>query len=189
MPTAHFGVTLPQIKRSWAETRAAAAELERLGFDSLWLNDHLYGIPGPQIPIMEAWTTLSAVGALTERVQLGTLVSPVGFRNPALLAKMVATVDNITNGRVIVGIGGGWFQMEYEGYGFTFPPLRARLQQLDEAATLMRQMWTEAQPSFTGRHFQIASVLCEPKPVRRPPLLIGGGGEKVLLGLAAKHAD
>jgi F420-dependent oxidoreductase-like protein len=189
MSQVHFGVTLPQIKRSWAETRAAAEEFERLGFDSVWLNDHLYGIPGPQLPIMEAWTTLSAIGAVTERVQLGTLVSPVGFRNPALLAKMVATLDNITAGRVIVGLGSGWFQMEYEGYGFEFPSLRARLQQLDEAATLMKQMWTEVQPSFAGRHFRTASVFCEPKPVRRPPLLIGGGGEKVLLRLAAQHAD
>ncbi len=189
MAQVHFGVTLPQIKRSWAETRAAAEEFERLGFDSVWLNDHLYGIPGPQLPIMEAWTTLSAVGAVTARVQLGTLVSPVGFRNPALLAKMVATLDTIAAGRVIVGLGGGWFQMEYEGYGFEFPSLRTRLQQLDEAATLMKQMWTEAQPSFAGRHFRIASVFCEPKPARRPPILIGGGGEKVLLRLAARHAD
>jgi F420-dependent oxidoreductase-like protein len=189
MATIHFGVTLPQIKRTWEETRAAALEFERLGFASLWLNDHLYGIPGPQIPILEAWTTLSAVGAVTDRVQLGTLVSPVGFRNPALLAKMAATLDNIAAGRVIVGLGGGWFQMEFAGYGFDFPPLRDRLQQLDEAATLMKQMWSESQPSFHGRHFQTDSVFCEPKPVRRPPLLIGGGGERVLLRLAAKHAD
>ncbi|HVN83901.1 MAG TPA: TIGR03560 family F420-dependent LLM class oxidoreductase [Candidatus Binatia bacterium] len=185
----HFGVTLPQIKRSWEETRAAAVEFERLGFDSVWLNDHLYGIPGPQIPIMEAWTTLSAVGAITARVQLGTLVTPVGFRNPALLAKMAATLDQITGGRVIVGLGAGWFQMEFAGYGFEFPSLRARLQQLDEAATLMKEMWSESQPSFRGRHFTIDSVYCEPKPVRRPPILIGGGGEKVLLRLAARHAD
>ena len=108
---------------------AAAQEFEALGYDSVWLNDHLYGIPGPQIPIFEAWTTLSAVGAVTSRVQLGTLVSPVGFRNPALLAKMAATLDNITDGRVIVGLGGGWFEMEFSGYGFDFPPLATRLRQ------------------------------------------------------------
>ncbi len=189
MPPVHFGVTLPQIKRRWEETRTAALELERLGFDSLWLNDHLYGIPGPQLPILEAWTTLSAVGAVTRRVELGTLVSPVGFRNPALLAKMAATLDNITEGRVIVGLGGGWFQMEFAAYGFEFPSLRTRLRQLDEAAELMKQMWTEPSPSFDGEHFKTSSVFCEPKPVRRPPLLIGGGGERVLLRLAAKHAD
>jgi F420-dependent oxidoreductase-like protein len=187
----HFGVTLPQIKRSWEETRAAAQEFETLGFDSVWLNDHLYGIPGPQLPIFEAWTTLSAVGALTSRVQLGTLVSPIGFRNPALLAKMAATLDNITDGRVIVGLGGGWFEMEFSGYGFAFPPLQTRLRQLDEAATLMKQMWTTEQPSFAGKEFHTTSVYCEPRPVRQPhpPILIGGGGEKVLLRIAAKHAD
>ncbi|HVO25251.1 MAG TPA: TIGR03560 family F420-dependent LLM class oxidoreductase [Candidatus Margulisiibacteriota bacterium] len=187
----HFGVSLPQIKRSWDETRAAAQEFEALGYDSVWLNDHLYGIPGPQIPILEAWTTLSAVGAITSRVQLGTLVSPIGFRNPALLAKMAATLDNITDGRLIVGLGGGWFEMEFSGYGFDFPPLAVRLRQLDEAATLMMRMWTEEQPSFTGQQFHTASVYCEPKPVRKPhpPILIGGGGEKILLRIAAKHAD
>jgi F420-dependent oxidoreductase-like protein len=187
----HFGVTLPQIKRTWEETRAVAQEVEALGFDSVWLNDHLYGIPGPQIPIFEAWTTLSAVGAITSRVQLGTLVSPIGFRNPALLAKMAATLDNISGGRVIVGLGSGWFEMEFSGYGFDFPPLQVRLRQLDEAATLMKQMWTEEQPSFAGKQFHTASVYCEPKPVRKPhpPVLIGGGGEKVLLRIAAKHAD
>ncbi len=191
MRSVHFGVTLPQIKRSWEETRAAAIEVERLGFDSVWLNDHLYGIPGPQLPILEAWTTLAAVGAITSRVQLGTLVSPVGFRNPALLAKMAATLDNITAGRVIVGLGCGWFQMEFAGYGFDFPPLRQRLQQLDEAATLVRRLWTEPQASFAGRHYRTEAVFCEPKPVRQPhpPLLIGGGGERVLLRLAARHAD
>ena len=191
MAAVHFGVTLPQIKRSWDETRSAAVELERLGFDSVWLNDHLYGIPGPQLPILEAWTTLAAVGAVTSRVQPGTLVSPVGFRNPALLAKMAATLDNITGGRVIVGLGCGWFQMEFQGYGFPFPALGERLQQLDEAATLMKQLWTEPQASFQGRHFHTEAVFCEPKPVRRPhpPLLIGGGGERVLLRLAAQHAD
>lgn len=187
----HFGVTLPQIKRTWEETKAASLEFETLGYDSVWLNDHLYGIPGPQLPILEAWTTLAAVGGITGRVQLGTLVSPVGFRNPALLAKMAATLDNISAGRVIVGIGSGWFEMEFSGYGYDFPPLRTRLEQLDEAATLLKQLWTESRPSFTGQHFRTAEVFCEPKPVQRPhpPLLIGGGGERILLRIAAKHAD
>ena len=187
----HFGVTLPQIKRTWDETRAAAETFEALGYDSVWLNDHLYGIPGPQIPIFEAWTTLSAVGAITSRVQLGTLVSPIGFRNPALLAKMAATLDNITDGRVIVGLGSGWFEMEFSGYGFDFPPLQVRLRQLDEAAALMKQMWTDEQPSFSGKQFHTTNVYCEPKPVRKPhpPILIGGGGEQVLLRIAARHAD
>lgn len=187
--TMHFGVSLPQIKRTWADTKTAALEFERLGYDSVWFNDHLYGIPGPQLPILEAWTALSAVGAVTERVQLGTLVTPIGFRNPALLAKMAATLDQIAPGRVIVGLGSGWFQQEYLGYGFAFPSLKKRLEELDEAATLMKAMWTQDTPTFAGKHFRTDSVFCEPRPKTPPRVLIGGGGEKVLLRLAAKHAD
>lgn len=189
MTKVHFGVTLPQIKRPWTDTAAAARALDELGFDSVWFNDHLYGVPMPQLPILEAWTALTAVGALTAKVELGTLVTPVGFRNPALLAKMAATLDVVTNGRVIVGLGTGWFQSEFEGYGLPFPSLRERLEQLDETATVLKLLWTEPQPSFTGKHYRLDATYCEPKPVRRPPLLIGGGGEKVLLRLVARHAD
>ncbi len=189
MASMQFGVMLPQIKRSWHETRTAAEEIERLGFHSVWFNDHLYGIPAPSIPIMEAWTALAAVAAVTSRVELGTLVTPVGFRNPALLAKMAATLDQISGGRLIVGIGGGWFEGEFRGYGMDFPSVTERLQQLDEAAELLRRMWREEQVTFNGRHFHTDAVYCEPKPARQPPLLIGGGGEQVLLRLVAKHAD
>jgi F420-dependent oxidoreductase-like protein len=189
MAKMEFGVSLPQIKRSWQETRAAAEEMDRLGFHSVWFNDHLYGIPMPPIPIFEAWTALSAVAAVTSRVELGTLVTPVGFRNPAMLAKVVATLDQISGGRVIVGLGSGWFEQEFRGYGLDFPPVQKRLQQLDEAIELMRRMWTDEQVTFEGRHFHTDAVYCEPKPVRRPPVMIGGGGEKVLLRLTAKHAD
>jgi F420-dependent oxidoreductase-like protein len=189
MANVHFGVTLPQIKRPWSDTRDTARELDRLGFHSVWFNDHLYGVPMPHLPILEAWTALTAVGALTEKVELGTLVTPVGFRNPALLAKMAATLDVVTNGRVIVGLGSGWFESEFTGYGMPFPPLRDRLEQLDETATILKLLWSEGHPSFAGKHYRLESTYCEPKPVRRPPILIGGGGEKVLLRLAARHAD
>ena len=184
-----FGVTLPQLKRTWEQTRAAAETLEGLGFDSLWLNDHLYGVPMPQIPILEAWTTLSAVGAITGRAELGLLVSPPGFRNPALHAKMAATLDHITGGRVIMGLGAGWFQSEFEGYGFPFPGVKDRLEQLEETITIMKAMWSGEVPTHSGKHFRTESVICEPLPTRPIPVLIGGGGEKVLLRLAAKHAD
>jgi F420-dependent oxidoreductase-like protein len=189
MAKVEFGVTLPQIKRAWTETKAAAEEIERLGFHSVWFNDHLYGIPMPPIPILEAWTALSAVGAVTSRVELGTLVTPVGFRNPALLAKMAATLDQISGGRVIMGLGVGWFEQEFRGYGMDFPPVRDRLGQLDEAAEIMKRLWSEEQVTFNGKYFRTDSVFCEPKPARRPPIMIGGGGERVLLRLAAKHAD
>ncbi|HKF97131.1 MAG TPA: TIGR03560 family F420-dependent LLM class oxidoreductase [Steroidobacteraceae bacterium] len=189
MATVEFGVMLPQIKRSWQETRAAAEEMDRLGYHSVWFNDHLYGIPMPQIPILEAWTALAAVGAITTRAELGTLVSPIGFRNPALFAKMIATLDQITGGRVIVGLGSGWFAQEFAGYGIEFPSVQDRLAELDEGIQLMRRMWSEPQVAFAGRYFHTDDVYCEPKPARRPPLLIGGGGEKVLLKLVARHAD
>jgi len=189
MARMHFGVTLPQIKRPWADTRAVACELDRLGFHSVWFNDHLYGVPMPSLPILEAWTALTAVGALTEKVELGTLVTPVGFRNPGLLAKMAATLDVVTNGRVIVGLGSGWFQSEFAGYGMPFPSLKDRLEQLDETATILKLLWSEPQPSFDGKHYRLDATYCEQKPVRRPPILIGGGGEKVLLRIAARHAD
>ncbi len=185
----HFGVTLPQIKRSWAEARDAAIEFDRLGFDSVWVCDHLYGVPMPQLPIFEAWSELAAVGALTTKVELGTLVTPVFFRNAAVLAKQVATIDHISNGRTVVGLGGGWFAMEFESYGLPFPSMKERLQALDETAAALKRLWTEPAVTFEGRHVVLREALCEPKPVRRPPILIGGGGEKVLMGIVARHAD
>lgn len=185
----HFGVTVPQISRTWEESKAAAQEFERLGFDSLWACDHLYGVPRPEIPILESWTLLTALGAVTERVELGTLVTPPGFRNPAHLAKIVATLDRITNGRVVPGLGAGWFRQEFIGYGYDFPDTRVRLQRLAEAAELMTRAWTEPSMTFTGKHYQTDSVTIAPPPVRKPPLLIGGGGEKVTMRIAARFAD
>ena len=126
----HFGVTLPQIKRTWAEARDTAIELERLGFDSVWVCDHLQGVPAPQLDILEAWSLLAAVAAVTERVELGTLVTPPGFRNPAVLAKQVATVDVIAGGRVVMGLGSGWAEQEFVGYGLPFPPVAERMEAL-----------------------------------------------------------
>ena len=187
---AHFGVTLPQIKRSWEEARSAAVEFDRLGFDSLWVCDHLYGVPMPTLPILEAWSLLAAVAAITTRAELGTLVTPPFFRNPAVLAKQIATIDQIAGGRVIAGLGAGWFATEFEAYGCQFPSsVGARLRALGEAAEIMKRMWSEPSVTFEGRHFTVRDVMCEPKPARRPPILIGGGGERVLMGLAARHAD
>ena len=185
----HFGVNLPQISRTWAETKAAALEFERLGFDSVWLNDHLYGVPRPEIPILESWSTLTAVGAITERVELGTLVSPPGFRNPAYFAKVVATVDQITGGRVVPGIGAGWFKREFTDFGFPFPEAHDRVAMLAEAAELLTRAWQEQNVTFEGKHVRAENLTISPPPVRRPPLLIGGGGERVTMRTAARFAD
>jgi alkanesulfonate monooxygenase SsuD/methylene tetrahydromethanopterin reductase-like flavin-dependent oxidoreductase (luciferase family) len=185
-----FGVTLPQIKRSWQEARDTALELDGLGFDDLWVCDHVYGVPLPTLPILEAWTELAAVAAITGHAALGTLVTPPFFRNPAILAKQVATLDEIAGGgRVIVGLGAGWFQAEFEATGCAFPPLRERLRALEETIQILRRLWTEAKATFEGEHFAVHEAVCEPKPRVPPRLLVGGGGEKVLMGIAARHAD
>jgi alkanesulfonate monooxygenase SsuD/methylene tetrahydromethanopterin reductase-like flavin-dependent oxidoreductase (luciferase family) len=184
-----FGITLPQIKRSWEEASSAAREFDALGFHSVWVCDHLYGVPMPQLPILEGWTELAAIAAITERVELGTLVTPPFFRNPAVLAKQIATVDAIAGGRTIAGLGAGWFEAEFKGYGCEFPALGARMRALEETADLMKRMWTEEVVTYDGEYARVHEVRCEPKPPRRPPILIGGGGEKVLMGIAARHAD
>jgi F420-dependent oxidoreductase-like protein len=185
----HFGVTVPQISRSWEEAKIAAQEFERQGYDSLWACDHLLGVPRPEVPILESWTLLTALGAITERVELGTLVTPPGFRNPAHLAKIVATLDRITNGRVVPGLGAGWFRQEFLAYGYDFPDTRVRLQRLAEAAKVMTRAWTEPGLTYEGTHYRTEHLTISPPPVRRPPLLIGGSGEKVTMRVAARFAD
>ncbi|MBM4267621.1 MAG: TIGR03560 family F420-dependent LLM class oxidoreductase [Deltaproteobacteria bacterium] len=184
-----FGVTLPQIKRTWEQARDAAVEFDRLGFDSVWVCDHLYGVPLPNLPILEAWTELAAVAAITERVGLGTLVTPPFFRNPAVLAKQIATIDAISHGRVIAGLGVGWFEAEFRGYGCSFPPVRERLRALEETIEIMKRLWSEDGATYEGRHASVHEAVCFPKPERRPPILIGGAGEKVLMRIVARHAD
>jgi F420-dependent oxidoreductase-like protein len=184
-----FGVTLPQIKRSWEQARAAAVAFDRMGFDSVWVCDHLYGVPLPTLPIFEAWTQLAAVAAVTDRVELGTLVSPPFFRNTGLWAKQIATIDHISNGRTVVGLGGGWFDAEFTSYGMPFPSTRERLRALEETIVVLKGLWTDEKTTFAGKHVQMRDAYCEPKPIRRPPILIGGGGEQVLMRMVAKHAD
>ncbi len=184
-----FGVTLPQIKRTWQEARDAALAFDQLGFDSVWVCDHVYGVPNPTLPIFEAWSQLAAIAAITERVQLGTLVTPPLFRNPAILAKQIATIDQISNGRVIAGLGAGWFKPEFEAYGIEFPSLGSRLRALEESVQIMKQLWTKERADFSGDFASVHDAICEPKPVRVPPVLIGGGGEQVLMGIVARQAD
>ncbi|MCC6387086.1 MAG: LLM class flavin-dependent oxidoreductase [Dehalococcoidia bacterium] len=191
MANVHFGVTIPQIKRTWEESRDASREFEAMGFDSLWVCDHLYGPQSPSIPILEAWSLLAAVAASTEKAELGTLVTPAGMRNAAQLGKVIATVDSIAGGRVIAGLGGGWMRREFTDFGVPFLSTGQRLKQLDETVQLFRRMWDpeEKEVSFAGKFVQCENVVCEPKPPRRVPILVGGAGEKVTLRIAARHAD
>jgi alkanesulfonate monooxygenase SsuD/methylene tetrahydromethanopterin reductase-like flavin-dependent oxidoreductase (luciferase family) len=184
-----FGVTLPQIKRTWQEARDAAVEFDRLGYDSLWVCDHLYGVPVPNLPILEAWTQLAAIAAITDQAKLGTLVTPPFFRNPAVLAKQIATIEQIAPGRTIAGLGAGWFKPEFEQTGCDFPDTRDRLTALEEMIEVMKRMWTEEKATFEGRFYSVHEALCEPKPAKTPEILVGGGGEKVTMAIAARHAD
>lgn len=184
-----FGATLPQIKRTWEDAKAAAIDLDARGYDSLWVCDHLYGIPLPETPIFEAWTQLAAVAAITRQAKLGTLVTPPFFRNPAVLAQQIATIDQIAPGRVIAGMGAGWYEAEFRGHGCEFPSTRERLRALEESVEIMRRMWTEEKANFIGKHYSVVDASCVPKPAKRPEILIGGSGERVLMGIVARLAD
>jgi len=191
MAQAHFGVTVPQIKRPWVAAADAARTFEDMGYDSIWVCDHLYGPQSPQLPILEAWSMVSALAAITERVEIGTLVTPAGMRNPAHLGKTIATADNIAGGRVIAGLGGGWMPREFTDFGVPFLSTGQRLRQLRETVELLKRMWDteEDEISYQGEFVAVENVVCQPKPPRRVPVLIGGAGEKVTLKLVAEHAD
>src|SRR5512143_1573230 len=154
MANIHFGVTAPQIKRTFEESRTAARDFEAMGYDSLWVCDHLYGPQSPTIPILEAWSLVSALAAVTSKVEIGTLVTPAGMRNAAQLGKVIATVDNIAEGRIIPGLGGGWMPREFTDFGVPFLPTAQRLGQLRETVALFKKMWTEPVVNFEGKYVQ-----------------------------------
>ncbi len=187
----HFGVMVPQIKRTWQETQRAASAFEEMGFDSLWVNDHLYGPQSPAIPMLEAWTLAAGIAAVTEKPEIGTLVTPVGMRNPAHTGKMIATVDNIAGGRIIPGFGSGWMPREFTDFGMPFVSTRDRLRQLEEGLQIFRGMFDPEQDefSFEGEFFHTENLVTQPKPPRDVPILVGGGGERVTMRIAAQYAD
>jgi F420-dependent oxidoreductase-like protein len=190
--TIRFGIQTPQEGVPYDALAAHWQAGDELGFDSVWLDDHFYPVLRPQHePQMEAWTLLAALARETRRIRIGILVGCNSYRSPALVAKMAATVDVLSGGRLIHGMGAGWFQAEYEAYGYDFPAVGVRLAQLDEALRVQKLLWTEERASFAGRHYRLKDARCEPKPVQRPhpPIMIGGGGERVLLRLVARHAD
>lgn len=171
-----------------------AQAAESSGFSLVTVMDHLYQIAGvgkEDEPMLEAYSALNALARETKRVRLGTLVTGVTYRNPALLAKMVTTLDITSGGRAILGLGAAWNESEHEGYGFDFPRVGERMDRLDEALTIAKAMFTEDRPSFEGRFSRISEAYNIPKPVQPggPPILIGGGGEQRTLRIAAKHAD
>jgi F420-dependent oxidoreductase-like protein len=171
---------------------ATTAEAE--GFDLVTVMDHVYQINGiGQVdePMLEGWLTLAALARETSRIRLGTLVTGVTYRNPALLAKEATTLDTISGGRAIFGIGAAWNDVEHAGYGFEFPPVRERMDRLEEALAIAKALFTEERPTFHGVHYRIDEALNVPRPVQPggPRILIGGGGEKRTLKIAARWAD
>jgi F420-dependent oxidoreductase-like protein len=171
-----------------------AKAAEEAGFGLVTVMDHLYQIQGVgQVdePMLEGWLVLAALARETSRVRLGTLVTGVTYRNPALLAKQVTTLDTISGGRAILGIGAAWNDVEHEGYGFDFPPVGERMDRLDEALAIIKSMFNEERPTFEGKHYRIERALNVPRPIESggPPVLVGGGGEQRTLRIAAKYAD
>jgi F420-dependent oxidoreductase-like protein len=164
---------------------------DKLGFHSIWFNDHFMQFMAPERDHPEALTILTAMAARTERTRLGMLVFCNGYRNPAYLAKALTTVDHVSNGRLEIGIGAGWFEQEHRSYGYDFPPIAARLQALEEAIQIMNLMFAEPLATFKGRYHSIEGAYNNPKPLQkpRPPITIAGGGERILLRLVAKYAD
>ena len=167
---------------------------EEAGFGLVTVMDHLNQIPGvgPQDhPMLEAWSTLAALARETTRVRLGPLVTGVTYRNPALLAKTATTLDVLSGGRAVFGLGAAWFEAEHDSFGFDFPPIRERMDRLDEALTIAREMFRSERSSFEGRHYRTRDVINVPRPVQPggPPILVGGGGEQRTLRIAARHAD
>jgi F420-dependent oxidoreductase-like protein len=169
-----------------------AAELA--GFRLVTVMDHLNQIPGigqQDEPMLEGYSVLAALARETKQVRLGTLVTGVTYRNPALLAKMSTTLDVISGGRAIFGLGAAWFEAEHDAFGFPFPPIKERMDRLDEALTIAKAMFTQDRPTFEGRYYHVTEIINVPKPIQAggPPILVGGGGEQRTLKIAAKHAD
>jgi F420-dependent oxidoreductase-like protein len=188
-----FGLQIePLFGFDYPTVEALSLNAERIGYDSLWFSDHLFlerdGVVGE---CLEAWSLLSAMAVLTEKVELGVLVTCNSYRHPSMLAKMAATVDVMSGGRLIFGIGAGWKKDEYKAYGIRYPPIKERMDRLEEALQLIRLLWTEERANFDGEYYKLRNAYCDPKPIRKPypPILIGAHGEKRILRMVAKYGD
>jgi alkanesulfonate monooxygenase SsuD/methylene tetrahydromethanopterin reductase-like flavin-dependent oxidoreductase (luciferase family) len=193
-----FGVLIPTYgghhncplyeKIDWNLTRGIVKRCEQLGYDSVWVPDHM--MLGRNQAILDGWTVLSAFSAATEKIKLGMMVSCNSYRNPALAAKMGATLDVISGGRLIFGYGAGWKKDEYDAYGIPFPSPLVRVRQMREGLKIVERLWTEKEVTFQGEYYRIQGAVCEPKPLQkpRPPILVGAQ-KPLMLRLAAELAD
>jgi F420-dependent oxidoreductase-like protein len=174
--------------------RTLVQKAESLGFDSFWVMDHFHQIQvvgQPREPMLEGWTTQSVVAGFTNKIKLGTLVTGIVYRYPSVLAKVGASLDVLSKGRLFMGIGAAWNVDEATAYGIPFPPVKERMQRLEEAVQIIDKMWTEERASFTGKFYQLRDAYCNPKPIQKPhpPIMIGGSGERRTLKIVAKYGD
>jgi len=194
--TLKFGWLSPVIGNRWSDFQPIAAWQDQHllptalpHFDSLWIADHFYGFDAKTDPFLEAWTTLTWLAARHPNVQLCHHVLGHGYRPPALTAKMAATLQVLSGGRFILGIGAGWREDEYAAYGYDFPSPKVRFAQLEEVITICRLMWTQAEPSFEGEHFRIDGAAAPPLPNPAPRVCIGASGEQIGLPMVGRLAD
>lgn len=170
---------------------------DKAGFDSLWVMDHFFQMDGPRLgvnsdePMLESYSSLGYLAAVTSRIRLGTMVTGVNYRHAGHLLKIVTSLDVLSRGRAIFGIGAGWYEREALGLGFPFPPTKQRFEQLEEVLQIFKQVWSGDFSAYQGKHYQLAEPINNPQPLTKPhpPILVGGGGEKKTLRLAAKYAE
>jgi F420-dependent oxidoreductase-like protein len=197
-----FGLFIPQGWRhdlvdiepadQWRVMRELAQAADAGPWESIWVYDHFHTVPVPtEEATHEAWTLVSAFAATTSRVRIGQMCTCMSYRNPAYLAKVAATADIISGGRIEMGIGGGWYEKEWRAYGYGFPSIGERLGRLREGVEIMKQAWTTGSATLAGEHYQVEGAIVRPLPLQEGgiPIWIAGGGEKVTLKIAAQYAD
>ncbi|CAB4362442.1 MAG: TIGR03560 family F420-dependent LLM class oxidoreductase [Actinobacteria bacterium] len=198
-----FGAFIPQgwkmelvsvegAQAKWQKAVDIAVLSEQLGYDSIWVYDHFHNVPkAAHEAVFECWTTMAAISQRTSRVRLGQMVGCNSYREPSVLAKITSTIDVISGGRLDWGIGAGWYEHEYKGYGFEFPRPKERIGMLRESVEIVKSMWTQADTTYEGKHYTLHGAQCDPKPLQspHPPIWIGGGGEQLTLRVVARHAD
>jgi F420-dependent oxidoreductase-like protein len=177
--------------RAYETLTEIAATAEGAGYEALWAPDHLTTIPPSHDMVFEAWSVITGLARDTSRIRIGQLATSNSYRNPALLAKMASTVDVLSRGRLTLGIGAGWYEPDYLGFGYEFGSAGDRLRRLNEAVQIILSLWTKDETTFIGEHYRISRAVNEPRGVQKPhiPLMIAGGGEKVTLRLVAQYAD
>ena len=176
----------------WQKSVDVAVLAEELGYDSIWVYDHFHNVPKPaQEAVFECWTTIAAISQRTSRIRLGQMVGCNSYRNPGLLAKITSTVDVISGGRLDWGIGAGWYESEYRGYGYEFAKPSDRIGMLKETVEIVKSMWSQPETTYDGKYYKMSRANCDPKPLQQPhpPIWIGGGGEQLTLRVVAQHAD